>query len=242
MESKIFSSIISNNNAIIDALKPNALNANIAVQNIYNSGIEALLHTKTLSKQPAILFIDMAISTPDPLVLTAICNKLFPATKIIAFDTTSGLPLHNAYTFIVVGGRAYIGGSILNPNSMVYKVYNNSNMFSTLINNVLQDANFYIDPTLYSTTNHQQALQQLQSQVQEKLAKYKFLTKQEKLYLHLKVAGFKRDEKAKLLDVSLATVKKRAEKLRDDLDLQEIEDLILFAIQNGLVLIKNRIG
>ncbi len=243
LSDKFLVSIVSENNETIHFLSKSIITCNLLLlKDVYDSGTEAVLDIYKQNKKPFILFIDMSINSTDPLVITAICNKLFPSLIIIAIDSTSGLPIENAYQFNIEGGKAYIGKTMLHPNGFAYQVYNKANMFASLIKNTLDNADFYIDETLYNPANHLQEINKLIDFKKKKLAKFNILSKQEKLYLHLKVAGFIRNEKAKLLNISLGTIKKRAEKLRDELGVREIEDLVLFAIQSGIVTIKKRIS
>ncbi len=192
-------------------------------------GRDLIYKLSKLTTLPQLILMDMQMPKCCGLLATIICKRLFPSIKVV------GLSCHTYNTvideFLAEGGDAFLAKYLLVKDTYPYNAYGNETIFEDYLHSILNSNEIIVDKFLeykygahLNVTNTTLIIKQ----------KFSNLKKDEITYLLLTAAGFSREEKAEIMYLSIAAIKKYYERLSKKIGVENHIDLIQFCMINGI--------
>lgn len=166
--------------------------------------------------QPDILLLDVSMPIFNGFQVLEKIKDLLPGMKIIV------LTLHNNESYIASFLKVGVHGYIIKTASAREVI---------LALEAVCKGGYYLDPSVsrFLITHY------LENRVEEKVEEWDGLTSREVEVLKLIAEGYKNQDIADLLNVSVKTVESHRYNIMDKLDMHDRIDLVKYAIRRGLI-------
>lgn len=194
-------------------------------------GRELILKLDETKKLPHLVLMDMQMPKCDGLLATIISKRLFRGIKIVGLSThTYGNVINQ---FMAEGGDSFLSKFIVMKDSAIsIHAYNDPNILEKAMNKIIYENEVYFDMLCHYNGADYRKIKSTYKIIADKFQNFsqEYIT-----LLQLNAAGFSRLECAKLLKVSLSTIKKYFHNLVKLFQVKNHLDLVNIAATNGIV-------
>jgi two-component system response regulator DegU len=198
---------------------------------VATSGKELIVKLKKATKVPDLILMDMQMPSGDGLITSITTNTLFQNIKIVGLSSHTHEPLITQ--FMAEGGSGFLSKFIVQSEAGPSKLtYNDPNIFEKALDQIMFENKIYFDPLCHYKNADYEKINSTKKIVSKE---YPFLEKEQILLLQLNAMTFTQKEMARIMNLSVVTLKRHISELLKIFQVQNHIELMNVTFSLGIV-------